>query len=254
MPAPFSFAVSVRSYGQRSSVHWHDFAQLVLPLSGSLMLDIAGDQGLLDRRLAAYVETGRRHAQESHSANRSLILEFDPGELQPSLADRWARRPLLDLTGEINSLIEYMDLSIAAGRVPGSRVRLWANLLFDVFGGAGPAAQSRLAILLSRIDATPSSPWTASSMAAVAGVSVSRLHALFREELNTTPQAWIRELRLGRVKEWLATTKIPIAELAYRAGYADQSALTRAMRAVTGLTPAAYRLRCQESETTNREP
>ena len=112
MAAQTSFTVSIRSYGQKSSVHWHDFAQLVLPLSGSLSIDIAGKQGLLDRRLAAYVETGRRHAQESHSANRSLILEFEGSELQSRLAERWARTPMLYLGNEINSLIDYMDLRL----------------------------------------------------------------------------------------------------------------------------------------------
>jgi AraC-like DNA-binding protein len=249
MSAPAPFAVAVRSYGRTGPVHWHDFAQLVLPLSGSLSIDIAGTQGILDRRCAAYVETGRRHAQESHSDNRFLVMEFDPGELRPWLAERWARRPLLDLSrvAEVSSLVQYMDQSITKGKVPGSRVRLWASLLFDVFLGEAPAAHSRLAVLLSRIEANPASPWTAASMAAIAGVSVSRLHALFREELHTTPQAWIRDLRLGRVKEWLATTPWSIAEIAHRAGYADQSALTRAMREVTGLTPAAWRRRCRES-------
>lgn len=255
MPAPTPFAVAVRSYGQTSAVHWHDFAQLVLPMSGSLAIDIAGTQGMLDGRQAAYVQMGRRHAQESHSDNRFLVLEFDPGELQPRLAERWAREPLLDLghVAEISSLIQYMDRSIAKGNVPGSRVRLWSSLLFDAFLGGAPAAHSRLAVLLSRIEANPASPWTGVSMAATAGVSVSRLHALFREELNATPQAWIRDLRLGRVKEWLATTRWSIAEIAYRAGYADQSALTRAMREVTGLTPAAWRRRSQESGTKDQE-
>lgn len=255
MPAPASFAVAVRSYGQTSAVHWHDFAQLVLPLSGSLAIDIAGAQGILDQRWAAYVEMGRRHAQESHADNRFLVVEFDPGELRPRLAERWARQPLLDLShiGEVGSLIQYMDQSIAKGNVPGSRVRLWAGLLFDAFLGDEPAAHSRLAVLLSRIEANPGSLWTAASMAVIAGVSVSRLHALFRAELNTTPLAWVRDLRLGRVKEWLATTRWSIAEIAYRAGYADQSALTRAMREVTGLTPAAWRRRLQESGTKDQE-
>jgi AraC-like DNA-binding protein len=236
-------------------VHWHDFAQLVLPLSGSLAIDIAGTQGLLDGRRAAYVEKGRRHAQESRSDNRFLVVEFDPGELRPGLAERWARQPLLDLRGvaEVGSLIEYMDRSITRGKVPSSRVRLWASLLFDAFLGDEPGVHSRLAVVLNRIEADLAAPWTAASMAAVVGVSVSRLHALFQEELRTTPQAWTRSLRLGRVKEWLATTDWSIAEIAYRAGYADQSALTRAMREVTGMTPAAWRRRyreggeCQES-------
>lgn len=254
MAAQTPLNISVRSYGQKSAVHWHDFAQLVLPLSGSLTIDIAGKQGLLDRRLAAYVETGQRHAQESPSANRSLILEFGASELQPRLAERWARMPLLHLGNEINGLIEFMDLSLARGEVSGARVRLWASLLFDTFLGGEPGGSSKLAVLLDRIDASPASPWTAASMAVVVGVSVSRLHALFREELDTTPQAWIRDLRLARIKEWLSTTRLSIAEIAYRAGYADQSALTRAMREVTGLTPAAYRRRSQESATKDREP
>jgi AraC-like DNA-binding protein len=72
-------------------------------------------------------------------------------------------------------------------------------------------------------------------------MSVSRLHSLFREDLESTPHAWLSQVRLGRVQHWLATTNLSIAELAYRGGYADQSALTRAMRNATGLTPAAYR-------------
>lgn len=44
-----------------------------------------------------------------------------------------------------------------------------------------------------------------------------------------------------------------LADLALRAGYADQSALTRAMQRLTGLTPAAYR-RQTRLEQKNRSP
>jgi len=84
-------------------------------------------------------------------------------------------------------------------------------------------------------------------MATQAGVSVSRLHDLFRAELDTTPHAWLAEVRLRRVREGLAGSDLSIAELAYRSGYADQSTLTRAMRRATGMTPAAYRRRSREA-------
>ena len=80
-------------------------------------------------------------------------------------------------------------------------------------------------------------------MARRIGLSPSRLHALFRSEWGTSPQAWLAERRIRRVQTWLAASDAPIAELAQRAGYADQSALTRAMQRLTGLTPAAYRKR-----------
>jgi AraC-like DNA-binding protein len=78
-------------------------------------------------------------------------------------------------------------------------------------------------------------------MAKSAGLSVSRLHALFRAELDTSPHAWLRDVRLARARAWLADTSRPIAEIALAAGFSDQTALTRALRDATGMTPGAYR-------------
>jgi AraC-like DNA-binding protein len=85
-------------------------------------------------------------------------------------------------------------------------------------------------------------------MAEKVGISTSRLHAIFQESLGKSPRVWLTELRLERVCRLLTSTDVPIAELAYRFGYADQSALTRAMRKATGLTPAAYRRQARVQE------
>ena len=84
-------------------------------------------------------------------------------------------------------------------------------------------------------------------------ISPSRLHALSRSEWGLSPQAWLAERRISHVRKWLAESDLPIADLALRAGYADQSALTRAMQRLTGLTPAAYR-RQTRLEQKNRSP
>lgn len=71
--------------------------------------------------------------------------------------------------------------------------------------------------------------------------------------MGPQPQAWLAERRISHVRKWLAESDLPIADLALRAGYADQSALTRAMQRLTGLTPAAYR-RQTRLEQKNRSP
>ena len=78
-------------------------------------------------------------------------------------------------------------------------------------------------------------------MAKVACLSVSRLHRVFRQELDTTPQAWLNAMRLRFVCRQLVESSLPIAQLATLAGYADQSALTHAMRRAMDTTPLAYR-------------
>lgn len=254
MFASTSYSLAIRSYGAQSSVDRHDFAQLVLPLVGSLSMEIAGRGGLVGRGQAAFVEANARHDQVSDGENRSFILDLDPADVAPRLQEQLTRRPYLSLPPAAGKLVEYMALMAADTAAPAAVVERWVPLLLDALDSGSPQPRSRLCALLALVESAPGSPWTAETMAARAGLSVSRLHALFREELDTTPRAWLAGLRLSRVREWLATTNLSIAELAYRGGYADQSALTRAMRRATGLTPAAYRREVQESRPKKREP
>ncbi|WP_142850883.1 AraC family transcriptional regulator [Telmatospirillum sp. J64-1] len=238
--------IDVRSYGAAQGAHRHDFAQLVLPLSGTLEIDIAGTGSRLRLCRAAFVEPGSSHSQMSDGPNRSLIVDLDPAILEPEIGDRLIRHPFVPLTPAANKLIDYMSLLVGSGGASGTNVRLWVPLLLDALVHEPARPHSRLGALLAGIEPKLGLPWTAEMMAERACVSVSRLHALFRAELNTTPRAWLAEMRLKRACEWLTLSEQSIAEIAYRAGYADQSAFTHAMRRATGLTPAAYRRQHRE--------
>jgi AraC-like DNA-binding protein len=240
--------LNLRSYAQDLGEDRHPFIQLVLPLSGALSLDIAGRESELAPGRAAFIDAGVRHSQMGEGPNRSLILDLGQSALDGAgrLHDRLASGPFLSLSPAASKLIDFMALQMTGDGVAAPTLRLWTPLLLDSLGCEPPRASSRLSAMLAQVEATPSAAWTASAMATRAGVSVSQLHALFRRELDTTPRAWLGELRLKRVAEQLAQTDLPIAELAYRGGYADQSALTRAMKRATGLTPGAYRRRCRE--------
>lgn len=241
MPSPPSIDLDIRSYGPDQGPDRHDFAQLVLPIAGSLTIDVAGREGRLDPAQAAFVDAGALHSQTSTLPNRSLILDLDPAGLDRDIAERLARRPFLPLLPATGRLIDYMAMMLRGGTASASIVARWVPLLLDTLTLAAPGPRSRLQALLATVERQPGLPWSAAAMAEQAGLSVSRLHVLFRQELNSTPRGWLSELRLRHVREGLADGSLPIAELAYRNGYADQSALTRAMRRATGLTPAAYR-------------
>lgn len=240
----------LRSYGQVGESDRHDFAQLVLPLSGTLLLEIEGRQGRLDPLHAAFVAPGAWHSQVSAAPNRSIILDLDLASVTPAAAERLIERPFPQLGEAARKLVEFMGIvaqeqqrheQCSAAPPAAALLRGWVPLLLDTLALDAPRPASRLAALMARVEAEPGLPWTTEAMARAAGVSVSRLHALFREELDTSPHAWLLDLRLARVRTWLAQTELPIAELALRAGFSEQSALTRAMRRATGQTPAQYR-------------
>jgi transcriptional regulator GlxA family with amidase domain len=238
--------MEARSYDERQTPDRHGYTQLVLPLTGLVQLDIAGKQGKLDPLHGAIVEAGAWHSQRSTVANRSLILDVDQRVLT---GGRWSvllDRPFTAINPAARKLVEFMHLCLDAGTAQPELIRGWMPLLFDALAMRFPQANSRLSALLAQIEARPALPWSTESMARFASMSVSRLHALFQEELDISPHAWLLRKRIDLACELLTHTNRPIVDVALSTGFSDQSVLTRAMRQNIDMTPAAYRRQGQE--------
>lgn len=231
----------LRSYGAERAPDRHAYAQLVLPVGGALLLEIEGRESRLDPLHGACVASDAWHTQCALGRNHSLILDVGAGALRHGRWDRLFERPFPVLGPGARKLVDFMHGMHAAGTLAPAILRGWAPLLLDTLALDAPQPVSRLAALLARVEAAPGRPWTTAAMADAAGLSVSRLHALFRSELDTSPHAWLLAVRLQRAQDWLAEEARTIADVALAAGFSDQSALTRALRTATGQTPAAYR-------------
>jgi len=77
-------------------------------------------------------------------------------------------------------------------------------------------------------------------LAHVADVSRFHLIRLFRQRYGVTPFAFQRNLRVERARDALRFGE-SLADAAAETGFADQSHLGRAFRAVMGATPGQYR-------------
>jgi AraC-like DNA-binding protein len=81
------------------------------------------------------------------------------------------------------------------------------------------------------------------AMAELAGISPTHFNRRFRQLLRMTPTHYLRRVRVQSAQQLLTTTSRPLADIALAVGYTDQSYFTKQFRAVTGMTPSAYRLR-----------
>jgi AraC-like DNA-binding protein len=89
--------------------------------------------------------------------------------------------------------------------------------------------------LASHLAGRPSLTETAQA----AGVDRFTLLRRFRQELNTTPHAYLVMLRLNRAQSRLAAGAAP-ADVAIECGFSDQAHLGRWFRRLHGITPTAY--------------
>lgn len=245
-PKP-QFELHLRSYGQSRDADRHAFAQVVLPVSGEVALEIEGREKRLDPLHAALVAPGAWHSQYSLVANRSLILDIRAEAFEHGPWRALLERPFTGIGPAARKLVEFMGILVATQPVAPTVLQGWAPLLLDTLDAGAPQPASRLAALLARIELEPGLPWSTETMARTANVSVSRLHALFREELGASPHGWLLDCRLKRACALLAGTNRPVAEIALATGFSEQSALTRAMRRVLDTTPSAYRARHRET-------
>lgn len=226
----------------------HAHSQLVLALEGGMEIEIAGKAGNLDQRCGVFVPSGFVHSQDAHKKNQFLVLNCDENVFGAPLADYLADTIFLPVSPAAKQLIDFAEKARQEQIFSDALSSHWAHLLI---GSLAPhtlgASRSRLAKLAAIVEKSLDHPWSVQEMADKAGLSASRLHAVFQAEWSTAPQEWLTALRVEKAQQWLANSDISIAELAQVVGYSDQSSLTRSMRRLKGITPATYRRQQRES-------
>jgi AraC-like DNA-binding protein len=80
-----------------------------------------------------------------------------------------------------------------------------------------------------------------SMLAGVAGLSVHHFARQFKQSIGVTPHHYLTQKRVARAQEMLAQTDLSLSEIAYAAGFSDQSHLARHFRHMLGTTPREFR-------------
>jgi len=85
----------------------------------------------------------------------------------------------------------------------------------------------------------PEKDWTVESLAAEACMSRSVFSNLFGKVIGQTPGRYLQSWRIGLVQKWLKNGQ-PLKLIAEEAGYKSESALSRAFKAHSGLSPRQW--------------
>ena len=84
-------------------------------------------------------------------------------------------------------------------------------------------------------------PLDVADLAARAGLSVRQFGRKFPATFQMSPRAYLMRLRVDRASELLATTSLPVTEIALEAGFYDHADFARQFKKHMGMTASAYR-------------
>lgn len=98
-----------------------------------------------------------------------------------------------------------------------------------------------LAEALNHLECHFDEPISPLNLSARCGIAPVRFARLIKRIFRVTPSQLINQVRLTEATRQLRDTDLNIAEIAQNCGFYDHSALTRAFRSVTGVTPSHMR-------------
>jgi len=100
---------------------------------------------------------------------------------------------------------------------------------------------------LHALDTDLSEDFSVEALAERVGLSVSRFHERFRDEVGFTPAEWRSRQRITRAKQLLRDSDRPVTDIAMRCGFNTSQYFATAFKGQVGLTPRDYRAQVQHA-------
>jgi AraC-like DNA-binding protein len=91
------------------------------------------------------------------------------------------------------------------------------------------------------VDAHLDSRLDVQALAQMIGMSASHFSRSFHKAVGVSPHMYVLQCRVMRAQELLATTQLPLAEIALTIGFSDQSHFSRRFHELIGVPPRKFR-------------
>ncbi|MCH8542043.1 MAG: AraC family transcriptional regulator [Alcanivorax sp.] len=220
----------VRGQLMANRPHRHVSASLLLGLNGAFELEVSGERR---QTRAALVAPDTVQALDP-AGTRMLVMQLDPD------SPAW-RRLVMALKGGVSADLSLPPAVVAALDSAGDSAGMAAALdrLLDATATEPASLDPRVARICAHLRDTLPERLDAGALAESAGISVSRLTHLFREQTGVPLRRFLLHLKITRaVARW--QPGMTLSTLAAEAGFYDQPHLIRTAREMFDALPSIY--------------
>jgi AraC-like DNA-binding protein len=217
----------------------------------SIILAVDGSRTLIgaDHAAREFLETTGRRFELGLSITEFFGCDFTPGRGR-RYCDVALHLQSSDASSPWLALITPPDLGALQGR-RWERLQAHTRPRLDALDTGTIAAEQEqrgglparmLKSIEEYIDVHLEKALTVEELAFHLGISPSYFARSFRSSVGLAPHAYVMRRRLLRAQELLASTDLPLIDIALATGFADQSHFSRRLHQMTGVPPRAFRL------------
>jgi AraC family transcriptional regulator len=234
------------TFGDDVEEHEHEHAHLMIVLSGRYHSRAPGADR--DPRPVVFNPPGTCHRDRFLTSGSFMSIAVSAAQWAEIADDRASAEPVCvghGARGLVATLMRHV-----AGSIGVEESLLSENLCVELLGLAarGMAERERrrpqwLDRAIEMLICDLSRDVSLADVARAAGVHPVHMTRGFRAFERCTPSEYVAAARLRRAAELLSEARLPLAEVALTAGFADQSHFSRRFRGGYGVTPGEYRRR-----------
>jgi AraC family transcriptional regulator len=239
----FSIAQVSHEAGARYERHAHERAYLAFVQQGSHQDEVGRDRDVAQSATVVVMPSGVAHANRIGGEGVRMLLVT----LEPTLRE-FARLPTrwrLWHGGPVARVFLRLRQTLA---LPADRERATIEELLlelvDVVAGAPERIRDGVPNCVrtarTMLNDGAFEPFLLRDVARATRVDVAYLSRAFRRAEGCTMGEYRRRLRTRKAASLLGKGRMPLAEVAFTAGFADQSHLSRVFKAEFGVTPLLY--------------
>lgn len=234
---------------QQPDHHAHTHHQIVLGLDGYAELEIQGRAGRIGPNQGCIVSSEHTHYFCGEHGNRCIVIDI-PKQLSHNQYGEWAPLCADSHYFEVDDSLRHF-LVFAAMEL---NLRNDSELLMpQIMQMLASCIRSRLALPLpskQRIDLQKLNQYlqgelanrpSVATLAKLFNCSESHFYSLFRGQTGQSPHQYLLEFRLQSAAHWLKHERLSLADIAERCGFANQSAMTLAIKKRFQLSPKQLR-------------
>lgn len=228
---------SIRSYSRQIRSHFHCYHQLVMPLQGSIDIQVGHFKGLVSLGDCVIIKAGQRHTFCADQAARFVVVDL---ENLPESCDSM-RQQKFSIDSILLAFIELLDRQLSTRvnfEVEGAMFELFNKLLAQQ--SFSLKVDHRIEQVIDLIIQDLSYPFSNEYLAKHAYLSATQFKKLFKASTGQTAQQYISHLRMDKAKALLAHTDTPINVISQQVGYQTASAFSRQFKAHFGTSPRAF--------------
>jgi AraC-like DNA-binding protein len=231
--------IDLRSYHTESCSHAHDFAQLVLPVSGSMELEVGHYSGVVNDDIGVYIAPNEQHCFAGSQKNLFLVIDITT---KNHLHDESSQSNILNLTTSTKKFIQFTHHYLEHNERDFFTDSLINQLLFH-FTASSFSPEPDPSVMKAKhwIDFYFADSVDVSRVAKHCYLSVSQLQRRFKQEIGCGIAEYWRMKKLQHAKRLLSQKNFSIEAIAFEVGYENLPAFSRRFSKVFGESPSQWR-------------